>query len=219
MRKITVYGICGFIGSGKSTVGDMLVNNYGFTSISFADSLKDAVSDIFGWERPLLEGDTKESREFRELIDPWWTEKLGYEVTPRKMLQKMGTEAGRNVFGDNIWVESTFQRMYDGRNDKFVITDCRFRNEIKSIQELPNGKVFAVFRKETPEWYECALRTRSGIANKHDRMESLYPDIHVSEWDWVASHLKGGIIENYGDLKDLEKEVRTKIIGEKIETI
>lgn len=61
-----IVGICGLIGSGKGTVADMLVGEFGFTKISFADSLKDAVAAVFGWPRNLLEGDTDESRSWRE---------------------------------------------------------------------------------------------------------------------------------------------------------
>jgi ferredoxin len=60
-----IIGICGLIGSGKGTVADVLVDQ-GFTKVSFADKLKDGVSTIFGWNRAMLEGDTDESRQWRE---------------------------------------------------------------------------------------------------------------------------------------------------------
>ena len=53
-----IIGICGLIGSGKGTVADVLVDQ-GFTKVSFADKLKDGVSTIFGWDRAMLEGDTR----------------------------------------------------------------------------------------------------------------------------------------------------------------
>ena len=98
-------GILGFIGSGKGTVGDIL-SDIGFEKISFASHLKDVTSIMFGWDRNLLEGDTDESREFREEVDPFWSDKLGRKFTPRLALQLMGTEVGRNVFGENIWIHS-----------------------------------------------------------------------------------------------------------------
>ena len=67
-----IVGICGLIGSGKGTVADILVEQ-GFTKVSFADKLKDGVSTIFGWDRSLLEGDTDESRDWREQADEFWT--------------------------------------------------------------------------------------------------------------------------------------------------
>jgi adenylate kinase family enzyme len=60
--KRKVIGICGFIGCGKGTVGDILVEQYGFTKISFADRLKDTASTLFDWPRDMIEGNTPESR-------------------------------------------------------------------------------------------------------------------------------------------------------------
>ena len=67
MRKI--IGIAGLIGSGKDTVANHLINEHNFQRIKFADKLKDGVSAIFDWPRDLLEGDTDESREWRETPD------------------------------------------------------------------------------------------------------------------------------------------------------
>ena len=89
-----IVGICGLIGSGKDTVAKRLIENHGFQKVSFAETLKDATADIFQWPRELLEGDTDESRVWREREDFWWSKKLGWKVTPRKALQIMGTEAG-----------------------------------------------------------------------------------------------------------------------------
>ena len=77
-----IVGICGLIGSGKGTVADILVEQ-GFTKVSFADKLKDGVATIFGWDRAMLEGDTNESREWREQVDEFWTKETGRTITPR----------------------------------------------------------------------------------------------------------------------------------------
>ena len=70
-----IIGIAGFQGSGKDTIADYLQNIYGFKRDSFASTLKDAVSSVFGWDRELLEGRTKESRAWREQVDAWWSER------------------------------------------------------------------------------------------------------------------------------------------------
>jgi hypothetical protein len=71
-----IIGIVGFIGAGKDTAADYLVNFHEYRRESFAGTLKDAVSAVFGWDRTLLEGRTKEAREWREQVDPWWAHRL-----------------------------------------------------------------------------------------------------------------------------------------------
>ena len=87
-----IIGICGLIGSGKGTVADLLVKEHNFSKISFADKLKDGVASVFGWDRKMLEGDTDESRQWRELKDDFWSNETKMEVTPRLLLQLFGTD-------------------------------------------------------------------------------------------------------------------------------
>ena len=124
-----ILGVTGFIASGKDTVADYLCTFHGYKRISFAASLKDAIASIFGWDRELLEGTTKSSREWREQVDPWWSERLGKEITPRYILQYWGTEVCRNGFHPDIWVASVENKLRKS-TDNIVITDCRFANEI-----------------------------------------------------------------------------------------
>ena len=106
-----IVGICGLIGSGKGTAADYLVNELGYTKLSFADKLKDAVATMFSWDRTLLEGDTKESREWREHPDEFWTKETGKTITPRLVLQLFGTDCMRNGFYDGIWVSLVKQQI------------------------------------------------------------------------------------------------------------
>jgi hypothetical protein len=171
-----IVGIVGFIGSGKGTVGDYLVSKYGFKSESFAKSLKDAVSAIFGWPRHLCEGDTVESRTWRELPDPYWSQKVGHDITPRWVLQQMGTEVMRNNFLDNIWIWSLEKRLTDSVSP-IVITDVRFPNEIAVIKNL-GGTIIWVRRGPMPEWYGCAV-------NNPVQMPLLWKAVHPSEYMWL----------------------------------
>ena len=181
-----IIGLVGFIGSGKGTVADILIDKHGFTKVSFADVLKDLTATMFGWPRHLLEGDTVESREWRETQDDWWSARLGKPITPRLMLQMMGTEAGRDVFHQDIWIHTVARRIellrQEGK-DKFVIADTRFPNEMEAIKSW-GGHIVRVMRGKEPKWFETAL-----IANQtgdFDLMKTKYHNIHYSEWAWVG---------------------------------
>jgi hypothetical protein len=108
-----LIGLVGLIGSGKDTVAERLVTDHGFKRDSFAKSLKDAVGNIFGWDRLMLEGQTTESRAWREQPDAFWSEKFGRPITPRWVLQHFGTEVMRGNMLDSIWVDSLVAR-YQG---------------------------------------------------------------------------------------------------------
>ena len=150
-----IIGVCGFIGSGKDTIADYLTNFHGYRRESFANSLKDAVSAVFGWDRTMLEGRTKEAREWREQVDPWWAARLNMpHLTPRWVLQYWGTEVCRKSFHDDIWIASVENKLRNSKDD-IVISDCRFPNEIKSIRDA-GGIVVRVKRGDDPEWYKDA---------------------------------------------------------------
>jgi hypothetical protein len=192
-----IIGIVGFIGSGKGTVGLHLTQQYNFKAVSFASSLKDAVSHIFNWPRDLLEGDTSESRIWRELPDPWWSEKFGKVITPRWVFQNIGTDVFRNHFHTDIWVWSLENKIKNSQAP-VVITDVRFDNEIQMIKQL-NGKILWVKRGEDPEWLQFAIKNVS-------IMPFLYPSIHPSEYSWL-SRSPDHIIYNNGTLVDLYKQI------------
>ncbi len=204
-----IIGICGFIGSGKDTVADYLVNFHGFRRESFANTLKDAVSAVFGWDRVLLEGRTKQAREWREQVDPWWSKRLGRDITPRLMLQLWGTEVCRKGFHDDIWIASLENKLRNSTDD-IVISDCRFPNEIKSIREA-GGIILWVKRGELPEWYEWALSANRGergnmtwSMSKHNLEKA---GIHASETAWVGTKFDA-ILENDSSIDDLFAKVK-----------
>ena len=100
-----LIGICGLIGSGKDTIAGTLVG-IGWKRYSMAKPLKDMTAALFNWPRDMVEGDTAESRAWREQRDDWWSERLAREITPRSVLQYMGTEVMRQNFHDDIWAVS-----------------------------------------------------------------------------------------------------------------
>jgi hypothetical protein len=208
-ETIMIIGVCGFIGSGKDTVADYLVNFHEFRRESFANSLKDAVASVFGWDRTMLEGRTKQAREWREQVDPWWSERLNMpELTPRLMLQLWGTEVCRRGFHDDIWIASLENKLRNS-TDNIVISDCRFPNEIKSIRNA-GGIVVRVKRGEEPEWYKDAADMNAGDkctnwALASGRMKKL--GIHASETAWVGTKFDH-ILDNNGTIDDLFEQVK-----------
>lgn len=197
---MNIVGVVGLIGSGKNTIGDILESKYDYTKMSFADSLKNAVSVIFGWPRHLLEGDTLESRVFREQEDRYWSEKMDRPISPRIVLQQVGTECMRNTFGSDIWIASLEKKITDSNIENIVITDVRFPNEIASIRKL-GGKVIRVKRGPDPNWFDYA---RSDNSYSTHLMTTHFPEIHNSEWAWIGSKFDY-TIENDFDLKHLDK--------------
>jgi len=199
-----IIGLVGFIGSGKGTVADILTRKHGFIKESFANAVKDACAPIFGWDRKALEGDTPESREWRETPDPWWSEKVGRPFSPRYALQLMGTEAGRNVFHTDVWVLSLLRRIDQAKN--YVLADVRFPNEIDLIRSH-GGKVIRVKRGSEPEWYATAeaYNVTTNWDGSMQRMKA-YPNVHYSEWAWIGKSFDEEI-NNSTTLEDLEKKV------------
>lgn len=194
-----IIGLVGFIGSGKGTVGNYLVSHHGYSTTSFAKTLKDSVASIFCWPRELIEGDTAESREWRERPDPWWSKKFGRPVTPRWAMQFIGTDTMRMHFHTNIWIWSVEKQVTDLGKD-VVITDARFPNEINLIREL-GGKIIWVRRPQLPDWYDAAQAQNKNLSYE---MTKLHPDIHASEWAWIGCPVDREII-NSGTIRDLEK--------------
>jgi hypothetical protein len=180
-----LIGLVGLISSGKNTVAERLVTHHGYKRDSFAKSLKDAVSSMFNWDREMLEGNTPESRKWREQPDKFWSEKMGKEITPRWVLQYFGTEVMRQGMYDAIWVDSVIGR-YKG--DKTVISDTRFQNEIKTIK-AHGGKILLVKREEIPT-----------------REEMQKQGTHQSEWDWIGSDFDY-IIDNTSSLEGLNANI------------
>jgi len=205
-----IIAICGLIGSGKDTTADYLVNIHQFRRDSFARTLKDAVAVVFGWDRELLEGRTKESRAWREQVDAWWATRLGIpDLTPRWVLQNWGTEVCRKGFHNDIWVASLENRLRKTTDD-IVISDCRFPNEIEALRAV-GARVICVERGDRPVWYDWAARFNTCNDDQHRLTMRIIAEleesplkyrVHESEWAWVGQPFDA-VIDNNGEISEL----------------
>ena len=195
-----LIGICGFQSSGKDTIADYLIKEHGFIKMSFASKLKDIIAIMFGWPRDKLEGLTKEDREWREQIDPWWSKTLQMpHLTPRYVMQYFATDLFRNKFHPDIWVkivENELNKLLEqGTNQNIVISDCRFENEINMIIRL-GGKIIQVYR-DPPYWFH---KYRQG----ENPNEIRY--IHRSEIEWIRCY-RDYDVENDGTIEELHQKI------------
>ena len=134
-RAPTIIGFGCEARVGKDTAAQYLDDKYGYRRAGWADNLKKAAGVVFGFTEAQLYGDLK------EVIDPNW----GF--TPREALQRMGTEAMRVTFGDDIWVQSLERTLVKG--GRWVITDCRFPNEVRAVHRM-GGIVVRIVRPDGP---------------------------------------------------------------------
>lgn len=204
-----IIGFSGLAGSGKDTAADVLcAKSNSYKKISFGDAVKDVVAASFGWDRKLLQGDTVESRQFRETKDEFWSEVLGKEFTPRLALQLIGTECFRNTIDNAFWVYALKHRLansdYDGT---YLITDVRFPNEVNMIHNL-GGVVYRIKRGELPKWYIAAQKYNVAKARGEDvELPDLLKQVHASERSLAGLCLEDFTIYNNGTLEEYQQTV------------
>ena len=127
-----IIGLCGAAGAGKDTVAEALAAG-GYGRIAFADPLYEAVSAITG-----LTVEQLHDRSRKENALGW------ISCSPRRLLQTLGTDWGRNMIHEEIWVMATMQRA-DAAGGDICITDVRFPNEAAAIKAR-GGVVWRVVR-------------------------------------------------------------------------
>lgn len=129
MNKL-VLGITGLKGSGKDTAAAALLETGEFVNIKFADALKDMLRSLLRMSyndatvERLIEGDLKETP--CRALDM---------KTPRYAMQTLGTEWGRNLISDSLWVDTTLTRIRAAKKH-VVVTDMRFQNEFEALKAI-----------------------------------------------------------------------------------
>jgi hypothetical protein len=153
--------------AGKDTSADYLVNTYSFLKDSFAYSLKEGIGKgVFGFTDEQLELT-------KEIPDDFWG------MSPRQALQLAGTEGGRNIFGQDLWVKTLQRRVQQHPTRNYAISDIRFKNEAEAIKAM-GGIVIKI------------NRTGAGTASKHSSETELE---NYTNWD--------AELDNNGDFNHL----------------
>lgn len=136
-----IIGLSGYARSGKDEAASVLVNEYGFTRVAFADKLREvlyALNPIVSYQGYVNWQDEGyagfETVYLQDVIDTYtWDNYKGTEYAQeiRRLLQRLGTEAGRQAMWDSIWIDAAFAGLPD--DAKVVVTDARFVNEADAI--------------------------------------------------------------------------------------
>lgn len=184
-----IIGLSGYARSGKDTVADILVKEAGFIRVAFADKLRQALYALnpIVWRERTYDGGNHpigwRTVYLQEIIDQHgWDGVKATEYGPevRRLLQRMGTEVGRNILGEDIWVDAVLRSIDVTKN--YVATDCRFTNEAKAVTRK-GGQVWRI--------------TRPGVEPANDHIS----EIGLDTWPWDA------VILNDGSLDDLREKV------------
>jgi hypothetical protein len=134
-----IIGLSGYARSGKDTAADHLISSYGFTKYSFAAPMKEAMYRL----NPIVNSDTIGPFRYKSLVDVYGLDSAK-ESNPeiRRLLQVFGTEVGRDMFGENFWVDLTLNSI---KENNVVISDVRFKNEADAIKSV-GGQVWRINR-------------------------------------------------------------------------
>lgn len=162
---------------GKDTAGSYIASKYNYSQDAFARNLKNAASHIFGFTQAQLEGDEK------EIQMPYWN-----GLSPRMILQRLGTDCLREFFGQEIWVNSFHQRTQDIKN--LVVTDVRFPNEAAYIKRR-GGILINITKSNTPK---VAGHSSEVAMDK------------FNDWDYTITN-DGTYEELYTDLDTIIREI------------
>lgn len=173
-----LLGISGYAQAGKDTIADRLCDVHGFQRVAFADLLRrcaEALNPIVGVDPDGSPVTYVETLEFN-----------GYEASKhlfpefRGILQRLGTDVGRKLLDDNIWVDATLASLKTGVD--YVITDARFTNEAQAI--IDNGGLMVRVEREG-----------TGPVNDHPSETALD--------DWFFDYT----IQNNGTIEELNDKV------------
>lgn len=182
-----IIALSGFARSGKDEVSKVLVEEFGFKKVAFADKLREVLYQLNPVVAPAPEnyfGNPTIPVRLQNVInvngwDGYKETRFGPEI--RRLLQRLGTEAGRETLWDSIWIDAALTG--HDEDAKLVISDARFINEFDAVTER-GGQVWRV--------------DRPGIGPANDHKS----ETEALEYKGFSFH-----IQNNGTLEDLRSRV------------
>lgn len=184
-----LLAVSGFKGSGKSTVGDILVEQYGFVALSFAEPVYQGVWELNPWIC-INYNFNKFQRLQGVVADVGWDKAKRSYADVRRSLEAVGAEIGRDIIGVNTWVNILDSKMKDlPVETDVVITDVRFPNEDGYVHDK-GGSLWRVTRPgvglegdHVSERNQKDLRIDYTVRNSGDKA-TLYERVaEALEWE------------------------------------
>jgi dephospho-CoA kinase len=147
---MTVIGLTGYAQTGKDTVGEILVRDHGFKRVAFADAVRECVYALNPLIPTLFGQGFAQHESLQDAVDRDGWEDTKKNPAVRALLQRMGTEVGREIIDPDIWIKIAERKAHDLRRlgHHVVFTDVRFFNEYEAI-ELFGGEVWRIERPGT----------------------------------------------------------------------
>jgi hypothetical protein len=129
--------------SGKSTVFSFLNELVGYERLPFASPLKEIGTYL------LQITGVPDSEAQRYIYEDKEEQIPGFPegITARFLLQRLGTDFGRNTIDPDIWIKAWVNTV-NGLPEQvpnIVVDDVRFENEVRTVREL-GGKLWKVVR-------------------------------------------------------------------------
>lgn len=145
-----IIALSGFARSGKDEAAKVLVEQFGFRQVAFADKLREmlyALNPIVKQQQDAYFTNNVNTTYVRDVIDRvGWD---NYKETPygkeiRRLLQRLGTEAGRQTLWDSIWIDAALTGLPE--DARVVVSDARFFNEFDAVLDR-GGYVWRIERE------------------------------------------------------------------------
>ena len=172
-----IIGLSGYAQTGKDTVAEHIVKSYGYKRVAFADPIRQALYKL----DPKIRIDEMTGASLANAVDHMgWEEVKKLSSDARELLQRFGTEVGREMFGQDFWVDQAFRGV--SKFNKIVFADVRFPNEFR------------------------AIKSREGIILRIVKPGTAAVNYHVSETA-LDNHSFDATIVNDGSKEDLYKKI------------